>query len=686
MTPVARAGDCAAVKAAADTSSAKPAPTEAKENCPAAPSTADSNKPSSSILLTVASEVRDVSLLKNGESTEVRVQGDGQFTYRIERLTSPDRLMLTFEGVQLATDTTTIPGNRAPVVSIRMTQFSSSVTRVVIELSVAAAYSVRASNDAVAVDFAPPQQQKKGKKPFAEQQPQPSGATRPKNKKSTDEIQPVNTRWRTYDLEGVPQFSYHLLDPYHQNRLKGDFPMFGQNWFMEWDVFQTAVYKNRRNVDFSKNPRLATDIENKNLKFFAHNNFGDENGIFGFEIRHNDDRFFPSDFRIHIDGAADFKHDINAFDSQSEGHAQVFDAFADFQIHNFGTENFNQMFFRGGLQNFKSDFHGLIFNDGGLGGRVFGQALKNRLRYDVVYIKLFQRDAVSGFFDFSKPAQHGVFITRFTWEDFLVKGWNSEWSFHFNHDPRKIVGNATNQLNLNTYYTGATFNGNVGRFIFNPAIYGVFGTADHLASGVIQPHDVRAWTAVADVEYPLDFWKFRFGYVYASGDSADPKSKTDTGFDSISDAVVLFGGPFSYWTGEDIKFGKGDFTRANSFFPSLRGANGQANYVNPGLQLINAGLDTTITPRLQFAFNENYFRFNNLGTFASGNRPFVINHHAGGIEEVFFLRWKPVLRRINDLFVIDMSFSVLNPLAGLRDAFGSNRPVYTVQLIPRLVF
>jgi AMIN domain-containing protein len=718
------------------------------------------------------SAIRQVSVSKGENGAEVLVQGNGKLTYHVEHLKDPERVLLDFEAARLATHEKTVPSSFAPVQRIRMSQSSSNVVHVVIDLSAATPYQVQEIGNRVALRFGsegttvtappasstpvlatsgsssessagagecpqtmddidppagsvllsardlcatavqptgvaalpqdqtPPQAQA-GQKPFGEQQPQPAGARRQKSGKKTD-IEPENTRWRTYDLEGVPQYSYHELDPYHQNRLKGDFPAFGENWFSEIDIFQTAIYKSRRNLDFTQEfngpPAGAQSCAPQKIaEECLHNNFIDENGIFGFEIRHNDDRFFPSDFRIHMDGIADFRHDPNAVQSQSAGNAEIFDAFSDIQIANPGTHNFNQIFLRGGLQAFKSDFQGLIFNDTGLGGRIFGQALKNRLRYDVVYLKLFQRNAVSTLFDFRIPSDHQVLITRFTWEDFLVKGWNSEWDFHANYDPRKAVINANPAkdiaaLDLQTYYVSATFNGNLGRFIFNPAVYGVFGFADKNNAGVAVRHDVRAWNGLIDLEYPIDFLKFRFGYDYASG--ASTKSKVETGFDAISDATVLFGGPFSYWVGEDIKFGAGDLLRANSFFPSLRGTNAQANYENPGLQLVNLGMDATITRRLQTSFNVNYYYFNSLGTFpgvgvtntANGLNAFIVNHHSGAIEENAFLRWKPVLHQINDLFVIDFGFAVMQPLAGMHDIFGRSTPVYTFQVVPRLVF
>jgi hypothetical protein len=716
----------------------------------------DKRDPHTATPSSVLAVVRRVSLTENGSTTQVVIKGDAQLSCRVLHLTNPERLVLDFTGTRLAVSEKSLSSTLDPVSQIRLSQFAPNVTRVVIDLKGPSTYELQTRGNEVAVNFsngnsspkaetpapvapetpapaavlsnaAQPsptdsattvetdaavvpqsptgagtssggqssqpaaQGSHQGKGPFANEQPQPAGADKPgKGKKKP--VSTVDTRWRTYSLEGVPQFGYHLWDTYNANRIKGDYPLTGK-WFTETDVFQNLVFKERRNLDFSSNPTLATQIEEGKLHFFSHNNFVDENVVFGTELRHNDDRFFPSDFRIHIDGAVDWKHDITAFDNKSEGHAQIFDAFSDIQLHNFGKVNFNQMFLRGGLQFFKSDFHGLIFNDIGFGGRIFGNSLSNRLRYDLVGLKLFQKDAVSGFIDFTKPSQHVVTITRFTWEDFLVTGWNSEWSFHWNHDPRKINHDNGNQLNLDTYYIGTTLNGNLGRVIFNPAFYGVFGTTDHLEDGDKVQHDVRAFTGVVDLEYPFDFWKFRVGYVYASGESGKSAatSKTDTGFDAISDAIQLFGGPISYWVGEDVKFGKGDFVRANSLFPSLRGANAQANYVNPGIQMVNVGFDVTVTPRVALSFNANWLYFNDVGSYTIGigggnTAATVINHNNAGVEENIFIRWKPFLHQINDFVILDAGFGVLQPLPGLRDAFGSSRPVYTLQIVPRLIF
>ncbi|HXE74726.1 MAG TPA: hypothetical protein VNN18_03680 [Candidatus Xenobia bacterium] len=524
----------------------------------------------------------------------------------------------------------------------------------------------------------PPAAPEAGETPAAEAQPPaepaPAEPAPARDDPTPDEIKPVRTRWRTYNTEGYPEYGYRIYDPYHQNLIKADYPIAGK-WFMEVSALETMVFKARRNLDFSN--VFADQIAAGTLEFFRHNNFFAQNLIFGTEFRRNDDAFVPSNFRVRINGVADFKNNINAFIRGSHTDVTLFDAFVDVRLADFGHSNFDQLFLRGGIQGFKSDFHGLVFNDVGLGGRLFGEVKKNRLRYDLAYFKLFQKDPISGFIDFTQPSRRQVAIARLAWEDFLVTGWNSEWTFHYNRDHRKQT-----DTDLDTFYLGASFNGHVGRVVLNPAVYFVTGHADALEAGVPVQHSVAAWMGLVDVQYPLDFMTFRAGYVYASGDG-NPADRRDTGFDAISDGTVLFGGPLSYWVGENIRFGRGDFLRANSFYPSFRGANAPSNYINPGLQLVNLGSDFNLSPRLQMAVNLNYMRFNDVGPYT--NRIVILDRDAG-LEGNIFVRWKPFLRQINENLVFDNGFSILNPLPGMRGAFQSSGFVYSTFSAVRFIF
>ena len=99
---------------------------------------------------------------------------------------------------------------------------------------------------------------------------------------------------------------------------------------------------------------------------------------------------------------------------------------------------------------------------------------------------------------------------------------------------------------------------------------------------------------------------------YTSGD-ANPRDGRARGFDAIGDLPNFAGGIFSFWNREDIRLlGSGvQLTTDGSLIPSLRSSKeeGQANFVNPGIFLANAGADFDITPKLKGFANFNYLRF-----------------------------------------------------------------------------
>src|SRR6516162_5731405 len=82
---------------------------------------------------------------------------------------------------------------------------------------------------------------------------------------------------------------------------------------------------------------------------------------------------------------------------------------------------------------------------------------------------------------------------------------------------------------------------------------------------------------------------------------ANPRDGRARGFDSIVDLPNFAGGLFSFWNREGLRLlGSGVLLTAPcSLIPSLRSSKeeGQANFVNPGLFLTNAGAEFAITPK-----------------------------------------------------------------------------------------
>ncbi len=73
------------------------------------------------------------------------------------------------------------------------------------------------------------------------------------------------------------------------------------------------------------------------------------------------------------------------------------------------------------------------------------------------------------------------------------------------------------------------------------------------------------------------------------------------------------GGIFSFFNREGIRLtGTGvALVAPDSFLPNLRSSKdeGQANFVNPGIVLTNAGADFKVTPKITAVANFNYMRF-----------------------------------------------------------------------------
>jgi type IV pilus assembly protein PilQ len=97
--------------------------------------------------------IRQVNLAQNGGQTQVSVLGSAQLSYHVTRLQNPDRLVLDFAGSHLETTTKHIASNLDPVREIRLAQFTPDTSRIVIDLRVAAGYTVNADGNKVTVSF-----------------------------------------------------------------------------------------------------------------------------------------------------------------------------------------------------------------------------------------------------------------------------------------------------------------------------------------------------------------------------------------------------------------------------------------------------------------------------------------------------------------------------------------------------
>ena len=160
-------------------------------------------------------------------------------------------------------------------------------------------------------------------------------------------------------------------------------------------------------------------------------------------------------------------------------------------------------------------------------------------------------------------------------------------------------------------YVGVNGDGHIGLWNLTNSYYFAFGrdTFNPIAG---RETDIRAHMAAVEISRDMDWLRFRGSFFFASGDK-DPTDDTAGGFDAIFDDPNFAGGQFSYWNRQGIRLVSTEIglVQPNSLLPSLRSSKteGQANFVNPGILIYNAGVDAELTQTVKAIFNANYLRF-----------------------------------------------------------------------------
>jgi hypothetical protein len=216
-------------------------------------------------------------------------------------------------------------------------------------------------------------------------------------------------------------------------------------------------------------------------------------------------------------------------------------------------------------------------------------------------------------------------------------------------------------------YLGWTGNGHFGRINLNHAFYEALGT-DTLNPIAGRSVTINAQMGAAEVSLDRDWVRYKVSAFYASGDG-NPRDGRATGFDTIVDDPSFAGGMFSFWDREELRLpGTGvALTPGDSLLPSLRSSKteGQANFVNPGLFLVNAGANFDLTPKLKSFLNVNYLRFERTAPLALLLFESPI-HNTIGVDSSLGFQYRPPL---SENISITGGAAALFPGQGFRDIF-----------------
>lgn len=494
--------------------------------------------------------------------------------------------------------------------------------------------------------------------------------------------------WDRYGIGGErPYARGRAWDPFNRNKLKGDYPIIGSRTFLDLTATSDT---------WSDGRRLPTPTSDSTARpgepaFFGKGRqlFLDQVFVFSLDLSHGDTSFRPADWRIRITPALS----VNYLDVQELGvvnanvargstrldsHIGLQEAFAEVKLADLSS-NYDFISVRAGIQQFSSDFRGFIFSQSQPGLRVFGNLGSNRWQYNLAYFNFLEKNTNSGINSFALRNQQVILANAYR-QDFLFPGYTAQFSVHYNIDQASIHFDDNGFLvrpapiggirphSVHAAYLGWAGDGHIGWLNLSHAFYEAFGN-DSFNPLANRPVTIDARMAALELSVDKDWARFKTSVFYASGEG-NPAGGRAHGFDSIDDLPEFAGGIFSLWNREGIRLtGTGVLlTAPDSILPDLRSSKdeGQSNFVNPGIFLVNMGTNLDLTPKLRGFINVNYLQF--VRTEPLELLLFQGNiQHAIGFDYSAGIRYRPPL---TENVTLTAGTAALTPGAGFRDIYG----------------
>jgi len=433
-----------------------------------------------------------------------------------------------------------------------------------------------------------------------------AGSSRIDNpKQETADAMPVTDRWRVGFPEDPRYLKGSVFNPYRQNVLKGDYPIFGQHNFLLVTVESESLVNGKRIPVPSNVSAQRPDSE----EFFGRGGqfFFNQNLILSFELFHGDTSFKPVDWRIHITPVFNINYlhtqengivnvDFRRGNTRTDGYIALQEAFGEVRLGDTTkilpflsggrsgdrkSPFFDTTSVRAGIQPFISDFRGFIFSDTNLGVRLFGNYANNRYQFNAAYFYMLEKDTNS---ELNTPhfRDQTVFIANLFRQDTVHHGYTTQFSFHYNDDrPTRhfdendflvrpaLIGDVR-MHGIKAYYLGWAGDGHMGKWNISHAFYQALGR-DSRNPIAGRKTDINAQLAAAELSLDRDWLRFKGSFFWASGDKK-PFDGTARGFDSIQDHQEFAGGRFRLWNSQGIALTKtaGRLRTPGSLLPDVR--------------------------------------------------------------------------------------------------------------------
>lgn len=530
----------------------------------------------------------------------------------------------------------------------------------------------------------------------------------PREQQSSNHFMPIEDRWRIgypeWDrygrnhpfMDDYPFVKGRWYDPYNQNVLKGDYPIIGQNTFINITA-QNRFIANAFSVPIATTPFESTRKEFSE-EFFgnphvqAYQNYTQAQ----ISLFHGATAVFkPLDWQLRVTPVFNYNHfdsnelavvnpDVRKLTTRTRNDFALEEYFGEVKLADLSPD-YDFMSARVGSQFFNSDFRGFIFSDINRGARIFGTNFGNRDQFNIVYFDMLEKETNSLLNTFDDRHQN-VLIANYFRQDFMFPGFTMMANYHYVNDQPSFKFDENNFLvrpdpagvfephRVEAHYFGLNTDGHIGRINFTSAFYWAVG---HDSKNPIanEKQDINANMQALELSIDRDWIRFRTSYFHSSGDS-DPFDDQATGFDTIMDNTNFAGGEFSYWQRNAVRLFGVNLVNNGSIVPDLRSSKpqGQPNFVNPGIHLVNGGIDFEVTPKMKIITNANYMWFETtevleVFTFQDNIDPEI------GLDLSLGIEYRPLL---TDNVVILAGFSTLIPGKGFDDLYG--------KAIPEVVF
>lgn len=518
------------------------------------------------------------------------------------------------------------------------------------------------------------------------------------------ELAAVPDRWRIVNALG---YAERILDPYHGNNvLKGDRPLFGDDWFFSLGVISDSSFE-ARSVPTPVAAVTAPSPGSLDPQGEPLQNAFIQNLVVETVLYKGDTVFRPPDWEfrfipvfnyssVAVEEAGVLKVDTSAKLRRSEGFVGIQGLFVDKHLRNV-SERYDFDSLRLGIQPITADFRGFLFQDSPIGVRLFGTRDNNIWQYNLGWFRRIEKDTNSGLNDITENSfsealrDDDVWLFNLYRQDFPTPGFTSQIALVHNRNRENqaefiddngfltrpaAIGIQKNR-EYDVSYIGYNGDGHIGRWNLSASAYYAFGE-ESPATFTDRKSDISAVFAALELSRDFDWLRIKASGIFGSADD-DPFDDKSTGFDAILENPLIAGADMSFWIRQAIPLvggGRVAISGQNGVLNSLRPnkGQGQSNFTNPGILLLGLGADADITPKLRASLHANQLFFADTTVLELARNQAEI-HRRIGVDVSLSLFYRPFT---SQNVVLRVAGSLLVPQQGYKDLFGSDDVPYSV--------